>query len=231
MTLSFEIVKHTFGDEVPTHLIPRTTTIYLFAFFTLLTSMLFLAITKLSTPNYLYFLSKGILRNRSIEKITKNDFPLSRLSSFLLLTNYLLSTSVLFYLLSSYYFPKNSFLANFVILIPLFFLFGPYLFLSFIEALTGDKSFSNEIKLTNWLICKLLGILYSVVLVFLFFTKDYQLFFKEITIVLLIVTYAYKLMRGFVFAISKRISLYYIILYFCTFEIIPLVAFFLLLKE
>ena len=157
--------------------------------------------------------------------------PLSGLSSFCLLINFLICASCLLYLTVDFFhdtISTSTLLA--IIYTPILFLFGPYLFLNLVEFISGEIGITKAIKLTNWAICKFLGILFSLFVLLWIFNDKNAGVFGYILLVILTVCYVYRIIRGIIFAFSKGISWYYIILYFCMFEIIPMYPLWMLIE-
>ncbi len=231
ITLAFGIINNTQEIVVPKLLSPKINSIY--GTITLLLSFGILLITfaRMSSSYFLIAITKSIYKNRSIEKISQEEMPLSGLSSFCLLINFLICASCLLYLTVDLFHDSistNTLLA--IIYTPILFLFGPYLFLNLVEFISGEIGITKAIKLTNWAICKFLGILFSLLVLLWIFNDKNAGFFGYILLVILTVCYAYRIIRGIIFAFSKGISWYYIILYFCMFEIIPMYPLWMLIE-
>ena len=231
ITLAFGIINNTQEILVPKLLSPKINSMY--GTITLLLSIGILLITfaRMSSSYFLIAITKSIYKNRSIEKISQEEMPLSGLSSFCLLINFLICASCLLYLTVDFFhdtISTSTLLA--IIYTPILFLFGPYLFLNLVEFISGEIGITKAIKLTNWAICKFLGILFSLLVLLWIFNDKNAGVFGYILLVILTVCYVYRIIRGIIFAFSKGISWYYIILYFCMFEIIPMYPLWMLIE-
>lgn len=231
ITLAFGIINNTQEILVPKLLSPKVNSMY--GTITLFLSIAILLITfaRMSSSYFLIAITKSIYKNRSIEKISQEEMPLSALSSFCLLINFLICASCLLYLTVDFFhdtISTSTLLA--IIYTPILFLFGPYLFLNLVEFISGEKGITKAIKLTNWAICKFLGILFSLLVLLWIFNDKNAGVFGYILLVILTVCYVYRIIRGIIFAFSKGISWYYIILYFCMFEIIPMYPLWMLIE-
>lgn len=231
ITLAFGIINNTQEIVVPKLLSPKVNSMY--GTITLLLSIAILLITfaRMSSSYFLIAITKSIYKNRSIEKISQEEMPLSALSSFCLLINFLICASCLLYLTVDFFhdtISTSTLLA--IIYTPILFLFGPYLFLNLVEFISGEIGITKAIKLTNWAICKFLGILFSLLVLLWIFNDKNAGVFGYILLAILTVCYAYRIIRGIIFAFSKGISWYYIILYFCMFEIIPMYPLWMLIE-
>ncbi len=231
ITLAFEILKNTQEVVVPKLLSPRVNSLYGTITLFLSLGILLITFARMSSSYFLVAITKSIYKNRSIEKIAYEEMPLTALSSFCLLVNFLICSSCLLYITIDFFHEQihtSTVLA--VIYTPLLFLFGPYLFLTLVEYVTGEVGITNAIKLTNWAICKFLGIVFSFLLLLWVFNAQNAQFFAYFIFIILCVFYVYRIFRGFIFAFSKGISWYYIILYFCMFEIIPMYPLWMLIE-
>ncbi len=231
ITLAFGIINNTQEIVVPKLLSPKVNSMY--GTITLFLSIAILLITfaRMSSSYFLIAITKSIYKNRSIEKISQEEMPLSGLSSFCLLINFLICASCLLYLTVDFFhdtISTSTLLA--IIYTPILFLFGPYLFLNLVEFISGEIGITKAIKLTNWAICKFLGILFSLLVLLWIFNDKNAGVFGYILLVILTVCYVYRIIRGIIFAFSKGISWYYIILYFCMFEIIPMYPLWMLIE-
>ncbi len=231
ITLAFEIIKNTQELVVPKLLSPRVNSLYSTITLFLSIGILLITFARMSTSYFLVAITKSIYKNRSIEKIAQEEFPLSALSSFCLLINFLICASCLLYLSVDFFHHSIHTSTLFAIIYtPMLFLFGPYLFLTLVEFITGEIGITKAIKLTNWAICKFLGVIFSLLLLIWVFNMQNATFFAYVLLVILCFCYVYRIIRGIIFAFSKGISWYYIILYFCMFEIIPMYPLWMLIE-
>ena len=186
----------------------------------LIGSFLLLTIAKLSSPNLKLNLIYGVLKNKGITKITREEFPISILTNSCLIINFILVSEVSAYI----YFKSISLESNFSFLLfsfPLIIIIQPLLTSYFIELLTGESGLLLEVRLNSWLFLKISSIFITINLVFLVFNQNHEIIYSTILIYIYGLIYSIRLIQGLTFAISKGISLYYIILYFCTFELLP----------
>ena len=186
----------------------------------LIGSFLLLTIAKLSSPNLKLNLIYGVLKNKGITKITREEFPISILTNSCLIINFILVSEVSAYI----YFKSISLESNFSFLLfsfPLIIIIQPLLTSYFIELLTGESGLLLEVRLNSWLFLKISSIFITINLVFWVFNPNHEIIYSTILIYIYGLIYSVRLIQGLTFAISKGISLYYIILYFCTFELLP----------
>ena len=186
----------------------------------LIGSFLLLTIAKLSSPNLKLNLIYGVLKNKGITKITREEFPISILTNSCLIINFILVSEVSAYI----YFKSISLESNFSFLLfsfPLIIIIQPLLTSYFIELLIGESGLLLEVRLNSWLFLKISSIFITINLFFWVFNPNHEIIYSTILIYIYGLIYSVRLIQGLTFAISKGISLYYIILYFCTFELLP----------
>lgn len=229
--LAFGIINNTSEIVVPKLLSPKVNSIYSNITLFLSIGMLLITFARMSSSYFLVSIARSIYKNRSIEKISQEEMPLTALSSFCLIVNFLICASCLLYLTVDFFHQSihvSTLLA--IIYTPMLFLFGPYIFLNLVEYITGEIGITKAIKLTNWAICKLLGILFSILVLLWVFNDKNAAIFTYVLSLILCLFYVYRIIRGIIFAFSKGISWYYIILYFCMFEIIPMYPLWMLVE-
>lgn len=196
---------------------------YQWAIFGLFISFALLTISRINTPHFVVSISRSLYKNRNVEKIVNEELPLGRIANFCLIVNFLLSfTFITSFFLNEYYQLYGWINWIIAMAIPSYLLVGPQLYLTLVEVISGEKQFSREIKLTNRILCEFTGLFGALFLLIWIFNHSSHLIVKDITIYLVVITYIYRLFRGFIFAFSKGLPWYYIILYFCTFELLPI---------
>lgn len=231
IALAFGIINNTSEIVVPKLLSPKVNSIYGNVTLFLSIGMLLITFARMSSSYFLIAITRSIYKNRSIEKIAQEEMPLTALSSFCLIVNFLICASCLLYLTVDFLHQTISISTlSAIIYTPILFLFGPYVFLNLVEYITGEIGVTKAIKLTNWAICKLLGIVFSLLVLLWVFNDKNAALFSYILWFILCIFYVYRIIRGIIFAFSKGISWYYIILYFCMFEIIPMYPIWMLLE-
>ena len=137
-----------------------------------------------------------------------------------MIINFILVSEVSAYI----YFKSISLESNFSFLLfsfPLIIIIQPLLTSYFIELLTGESGLLLEVRLNSWLFLKISSIFITINLFFWVFNPNHEIIYSTILIYIYGLIYSIRLIQGLTFAISKGISLYYIILYFCTFELLP----------
>jgi hypothetical protein len=210
-------------QNIKLSLILKSDTPYHWGIYTLFVTIILLTIARINNPSFVLSISKALYKNRNIEKIVFEELPLSRITNFCLISNFILSFSIVTsFLLSEYYQLYGWINWTISISLPIYLILGPQLYLTLVELISGENRFSKEIKLSNRLICEFLGLFGVFSLLIWIFNENAHFFIRNLMLFLLLVSYFFRIFRGFVFAFSKGLPWYYIILYFCTFELLPL---------
>lgn len=226
------ILQSFFSDQndyinIPLKLMERNQSTLWIAMIGLGISFVLIALSKIGTTRLIFIFSKIILKNNSIIKIINDEYALTNLSSFALILNFILTTSILSYLTLLHLNIKLDF--KFLYLLPLFPIYiflWPIIWFNALGFITDESKIFNENKKNAIIFSQITGFLFSfLLLVWTFnlkYSKIYMTFFISIIILMLI----YKFIRGIVFSFQHYVAWYYIILYFCTLEILPLALIF-----
>jgi hypothetical protein len=226
MTITYAIqslIQSVDKHDIKLSLLWKSETPFQWAIYSLFVSIILLTITRINNPSFVPSLLKSLYKNRAIEKIVLDESPLNKIAQFCLISNFILSfTIITSFLVSENYHVFGWLNWLIAISLPVYLLVGPLFYLSLVEFITGENHFSKEIKLTNRILCQFLGIIGTLFLLIWIFIQHSHTFISYFTLSIISITYIFRLFRGFVFAFSKGLPWYYIILYFCTFELLPL---------
>jgi hypothetical protein len=137
---------------------------------------------------------------------------------WLLLLNYLIISSVFTFLLFQLY--EVAYSLN-IILIPLITFLYPIFSLFFVSWLTDEfKKLKENVQIVS-MIFQLIGIILIPLTIILMLNPAFYKFIIYAGIAIYMVFLALRLFRGASYAIQNKIPWYYIILYLCTLEILP----------
>lgn len=213
------------SDIVPESLTPRSESLTWISTALLAASFLLIALSRLTSSHFVLSITKAVYKNKHVERTLQDEFPIASFSSFMLVLNYLISCSALIYLCYLYSFNFHKPEISLLYYLPIFpgiLLFWPWIALSFAGFITGEGKNILESKLNTWLFAEFSGLFYSLILLVWTFNLQWSEYFAWAFVVFSAGMWLYRFVRGFLFAISKGMRWYYIILYFCTLEILPL---------
>ncbi len=214
----------TIFETIPTELTVREHPITVVVGLGMFLSFVLIALAKLLQPEVYAVLLKSFTKGKQLSSFIRESFPVLKGASILLFANYLLSFSILLYFVLSL--PKFEMAGELLIvtLTPIvFFLFGiGTLVVGML--LTGEKEIFLAPILMKINGAQLLG-LYSSVLVFLWALGFInQIVFVELCIWGIFTENIVRIIRSFQFVLTAGVSWYYIIIYLCTLEILPLLV-------
>lgn len=219
--IGFEIIGKT--REIPSSLSLRSESVTVLAASMLAVSFFIVAFARLSSKQLIYGMVKAIYKNKQVEKIVQEEYPLNNLSSIFLILNYIVTATALLFLCAPGKFTGNPSSILFLLPIPFLLVFLPWFSLIFVGMLTGEKEFVAESRMNTLLLAHFSGLIYSLLLLIWAFNIHWTNTFIYIFAGITAFIWFYRFLRGFIFAFSKGAPWYYIILYFCTLEILPFV--------
>lgn len=154
----------------------------------------------------------------------KESMPLGKLSSLLLIINYLLSSSAMLYLFANQRDYSGSTVWWMVALLPLL-LFGfTLLSLYLTRILVGEAAVFQESILIKIVGTQLIGLIYFCLAIAWMFNMNYSKTFINLMVITFIIEFSFRIIKSILLVSSKQVPMYYIILYFCTLEILPLLG-------
>ncbi len=219
------------NNEIPSSLSIRTENAAFVASLMLAFSFFIIAFARLSSKQMVFGMIKAIYKNKQIDKIIQDEYPLNNASSFFLVLNYIISASALLFLCIPTTNNLNPKIVYLLLPIPFLMVFLPWFSLFLVGFITGEKNSVTESKINTFIFAHFAGIIYSLMLLVWAFNMQWSPVFIQIFIWFTFVMWVYRFFRGFIFAINKGITWYYIILYFCTLEILPFVLIYFSLKD
>ena len=222
LDIGFEIIGN--SEVIPSSLSARSESITLIATSMLAVSFFIVALARLGSRQQVYSLLKAVYKNQQVEKIVQEEYPLNNLSSIFLILNYIITASALIFLsFAPSAFTENPYSIFTLLPIPFVVVFLPWFSLIFVGALTGEKEVIAESRMNTLLLAHFSGLVYSLLLLVWTFNVQWKETFIYIFFGITLFLWFYRFLRGFIFAFRKGAPWYYIILYFCTLEILPFV--------
>jgi hypothetical protein len=219
----FNIVDSDIIAQIPTHLPPRVNYLidfvlpYLFICFGLITLARFLNHGIFRVLTRLFFNSKNI------ENIIKEELRLASGGSLLLLLNYLVSFGACVFLLI--YAENRVLYFSTVILsisVPVLLLLVQVLALWLMGLLTKEYKTTTRPILETIIVSEFSGVILFLIALTWVLNEDHSIYFAYVFVGFISVSFLIRIMKGVFSVLLKGVSWYYIILYFCTLEILPL---------
>jgi hypothetical protein len=179
------------------------------------------------------------LYNRFVRQAMREELVLSHGSSIALTISFILIAGLFLMQLHNWEFLGFHLFADtgFVLYIKLCLLLTAIyavkvLLMQFLQFLVRNDSGLQEYIFNTFLINKVLGMLLLPMVIGIAYMPSVAapvLFYTGLT--LIGITYIYRVFRGFVAAITNNVSNFYLLLYLCTLEILPLIVIFLLFNR
>lgn len=220
------LLNHFFnGDlgEIPDILSERTKTFTLFLIGVLGLSLVLVTIARIRNEKAISSVLSTIFKSGTLEQTLKENMRIQSLSSFLLLVNYFVSFALCLFIVFHRIYSWDWFLSLvFAVGIPvaLFILETAGLF--FVGIVTGEiKKISHSLLITltgN----QFTGLVFSILSLLWIMNPEYNFIFFNLFISIFCLKYLIRLFKISFTVLLNRVPWYYIILYFCTLEILPL---------
>ncbi|MEJ6583251.1 MAG: DUF4271 domain-containing protein [Crocinitomicaceae bacterium] len=209
-------------DTFPQELIARDHPITLIVGLGMFLSFILIALAKLIQSDIYLRLAFSFFKNKGLYSYLRESFPVQKLGSVLLLANYWISFSLLLLLIfktQNVIFENNIWV---VILVPVFVCLYNVISIFSIGLIANEGNLIQTPIVMKINGAQLLGLGCSA----LVFLMSLQFIDKEtfisLSVVLLVFENSVRLIRSLVYVLDQRVSWYYIILYLCTLEILPL---------
>lgn len=220
--LALNIIESNYQD-VPLHLSERISTFSNLILVLLSLSFIVIAFSRLSSKVMFLNVMDAMYNNKKISKIIQISYPLNNLSSILLLLNYIISMSALFFLSIQTFQAISNQDIIYIALISALLVILPWISMFTIGFLTGDKEVMAENKINTVVFAHASGLVYSMILLIWTFNPQWSSFFVYLFLGFVLLFIFYRILRGFLSAFKKGVRWYYIILYLCTLEILPFI--------
>ena len=188
----------------------------------LFTSFLLIAFARLARSNIYASLSVGMIKVGSVRTHIRETFPINKRGSILLLLNYLISTGLIVYLCleDTRVWKTDQFMIAAATPFALF--VGALISIRATGWLTGEYEVLKAPMIMKVLGAQSIGLVYFIYALVWVLNPNYQ----EILIQVVIWTFAIesfiRIIKSVLVVYGQGVSWYYIILYFCTLEILPL---------
>jgi hypothetical protein len=208
--------------ELSITLVERNQNIVWISTLILVISFFIIAMARMASREFLMSLGKSVYKNNQVDRIVQEEYPLNSPASFLLLINFFLVVGGNLNLFLLHQGLQLELHQLFWLLIPpgVYFLWS-WFSMKLTILITGEKSLFVFAKLNLLIFLQLGGVLLSLSLLIWAFNPSFSAYFSTIFLGIMGFILFFRIYRGIVEAFQQGISWYYIILYFCTFEILP----------
>jgi hypothetical protein len=225
------IVQILQADMIPTELVPRNEPMTVLVGALLFLCFMMISFSRFFRPNAFRNLLIANTKIQGLRTFVNEVFPLNKRSSILLLLNYQIAFGLMLMLgMNSGW--EIGFNKWFIVIgVPILFLLWTLGGLFFARIITGEKEVFTEAFIMKIIGTELLGAVLFIGGLIWSLNAFYEPFLVKIIITLLISGFAFRSIKSMIAVYMKGVSWYYIILYFCTLEILPLFVAYYLLSE
>ena len=209
-------------QQIPYELGERFTSTELIPALMLFLAFVIVAISRVLDPSIFRVV---LVANRKVNRLStylKESFPLNKLSSFLLLFNYVLSGSVIVYLFTidlGWNAQKQWTVSLLAPLLVLVWQLGGMVLTSW---LVGNIQIFRAPLAIKIIGNQLLGVLFFACALIWMLNTAFTPICKTLILSILAAAFAFRIMKSIYLVFKEGVSWFYIILYLCTLEILPL---------
>lgn len=220
----FSIVQNN-SNSIPSALNLRAENYTLYVLLFIIVSILLIALAKLSNSKTFKILLEVNTKGATIEQYLRENMRTGSLASIALLINYYAVIFVLFFLtLKNGYHLNLSISLTISVIAPISLLIYDMIGIVFIGLITGEFKRLKSILLVTITTNQITGIVLFLLALFWTLNPQFGALFFKLSVSIFLIKVLFRIIKGIYIILNNGVSLYYIILYFCTLEILPLMV-------
>ena len=209
---------------IPSELTLRDHPITMFIGIGLFTSLLLIAFAKLIKGDVFQGLLISLTKTTGLRAFTREAYPVNKIDSLLLVLNYLFSTATILLILFGLPAVQNEYRMELSLTIPAALLIWSIGSMLIAQLITGEKQVFVEPMIMKIVGAQFLGLFYFLLSLTWVLNSFDQNILISVIIWSFIIESTLRLVKSISVVYLQGVSFYYIILYFCTLEILPLVV-------
>lgn len=183
-----------------------------------------LAAARARQANIYMSVALGMLKGQSLRTFLRDAMPMRGGGALLLLLNYWIATGLVVYLIGGYFNWDAVASWTTTILIPLGVLLFPLFALVLSSWITGEREVFRAPIAMKLLGAEVLGILYLLCALVWVLRPDTVPITLQVVFWAFIIESSFRIIKSVLVVLRQGVTWYYIILYFCTLEIVPLLV-------
>lgn len=188
----------------------------------LLLSFLLIAFARANSSQFVRVLIKFLFKNKNLEKIIQEEYGLRTLASVLLTFNFFFVFAANLNLFLQHHGVVFTWADLVWLLIPpVAYFLWTWLSATLVGWFTGESNYLRPIKQNVLVLLQAIGVLLSLLLLLWTFNTKWSNYFQWVFVGLIAFFLVFRLWRGIIVSFQRGVVWYYIILYFCTLEILP----------
>jgi hypothetical protein len=179
-----------------------------------------ISLVKINYANFFGSIATGFFKFKAQEKFLNESHRMGQGFSIALYLNFVYSVSLCFFLL---FFDGDNFRLAFMACIVFSFclLLIQHAGFRLLSVISGESKIIENGVAINRQVSFFSGILFLILSLFWILNFRYRIFFMIVFFLILGLTLVFRLAKGLLFAFQFRYSWYYIFLYLCTLEVLP----------
>jgi len=194
-------------------------------FFVLLLSVVIVTVVKFIRPSVFLNLSATLIKPPSTIPYSRTNLSFLGGTNWLFIFNYFIISGLTVFMIMLYHGEVN----YWWIILPVCYYTYQVLGLLFIGVISGElKKLTDNVLLLNFT-HHIIGLLFLPILFIWILNSHLSSYIYTIILIIFILFWSLRIIRGILFAFKAKILWYYIILYLCGLEIWPLVAIYMFL--
>jgi hypothetical protein len=190
----------------------------------LFASFLLIAFAKLIKSDVYGAMLLSLTKTTGLRAFTREAYPVNKVDSLLLVLNYLFATTTALLILFGLPKFQTELRMDYALFIPLGILIWSLGSMYFTQLITGEKNVFVEPIIMKLVGAQFLGLLYFMLSLMWVLNSFDQNIFINIVLWAFIIESVLRLFKSISVVYLQGVSFYYIILYFCTLEILPLIV-------
>lgn len=180
-----------------------------------------MALARARQPNVYYAVAVGMIKTQSVGVFLREVMPLRSRASLLLLINYWISSGLMVYLIAEYYDLGVINAWVLAVSVPGAILCFHFFSLFLSGWIIGEPKVFRAPIAMKLIGTQVLGIVYFVCATFWILQPDYVNITLQVVLWVFLAESAFRILKGVSVVLRQGVTWYYIILYFCTLEILP----------
>ena len=222
MNLSLSL--HLVLNVIPSELTLRDHPITILIGTGLCISFLLIAFAKLVKADVYFTMLSALTKMKGLGANTREAYPVNKAASFFLVINNIVATATILLILFSSSTVQADYSTELSILVPLALLSWHIGAMYFVRLITDEKSVFVEPIIMKIVGAQFLGLFYFITSLMWALDPFDQIILINIILWSFLIENSTRLFKSISAVYHQGVSLYYIILYFCTLEILPMIV-------
>jgi hypothetical protein len=213
------------SGTIPDTLVPRAENriLYLAGLFAI--SFILIAFARISNYRAIGTVINAFFSSGPIQQLLKENMRLGSLSSILLIFNYFISISICVYLMLNRTMGLTEYTSLiFAMVVPIGFTIFELLGMTITSFITGEVKTMEPAFQTSWIGVEFIGLPLSVLALIWIMNPHINTICFAVFCILIGARILQRITKSSILILNKGVAWYYIFLYLCTFEILPLIV-------